>query len=95
MCRHSLIQILNSRWVSSSRDIVALRQTLNNPESCLAFRKFVALKGETYENDVLFWIEIQKYKVGWNLAPGFYEDKNYKYTPRSNLSCNFLLLKSK
>ncbi|XP_028406218.1 regulator of G-protein signaling 22-like [Dendronephthya gigantea] len=55
-------RVLNSRWVSSSRDIVALRQTLNNPESCLAFRKFVALKGDTYENDVLFWIEIQKYK---------------------------------
>lgn len=58
-----LFKVLNSRWVSSSRDIVALRQTLNNPESCLAFRKFVALKGETYENDVLFWVEVQKYKV--------------------------------
>ena len=55
-------RVLNSRWVSSSRDIVALRQTLSNPESCTTFRKFVALKGDTYENDVLFWIEIQKYK---------------------------------
>jgi hypothetical protein len=66
MMRHFFIQVLNSRWVSSSRDIVALRQTLNNPESCLAFRKFVALKGDTYESDVLFWIEIQKYKVRGN-----------------------------
>ncbi|XP_031550659.1 regulator of G-protein signaling 22-like [Actinia tenebrosa] len=55
-------KILNSRWVSSSRDVVALRTCLLNPQSCAEFRTFVALKGDTFENDVDFWLEVQKFK---------------------------------
>ncbi|XP_032220371.2 uncharacterized protein LOC5519668 isoform X2 [Nematostella vectensis] len=55
-------KILNSRWVSSSRDVVALRNQLLNPSLCSEFKTFVALKGETFENDVDFWLEVQKFK---------------------------------
>ncbi|KAL9980558.1 hypothetical protein ACROYT_G009160 [Oculina patagonica] len=55
-------KILNSRWVSSSRDVVALRQTLLNPSSCSEFTAFVAMKGDTLESNVHFWLEVQKFK---------------------------------
>ena len=57
------MKILNSRWVSSSRDVVALRQTLLNPSSCGEFTAFVAVKGDTLESNVHFWLEVQKFKV--------------------------------
>ena len=57
------MQILNSRWVSSSRDVVALRQTLLNPSSCSEFSAFVAVKGDTLESNIQFWLEVQKFKV--------------------------------
>lgn len=62
-CLVSLLKILNSRWVSSSRDVVALRQTLLNPSSCSEFTAFVAVKGDTLESNVHFWLEVQKFKV--------------------------------
>lgn len=58
-----LLKILNSRWVSSSRDVVALRQTLLNPSSCSEFTAFVSMKGDTLESNVQFWLEVQKFKV--------------------------------
>lgn len=39
------------------------RQALSNPFTCQQFRKFVSIKGENLENDVLFWLEVQKFKV--------------------------------
>lgn len=57
------LKILNSRWVSSSRDVVALRQTLLNPDSCSEFTAFAAMKGDTLESNVHFWLEVQKFKV--------------------------------
>lgn len=55
-------KILNSRWVSSSRDVVALRQTLLNPDNCSEFTAYVAMKGDTLESNVHFWLEVQKFK---------------------------------
>lgn len=55
-------KILNSRWVSSSRDVVALRQTLLNPSHAAEFTAFVAMKGDTLESNVQFWLEVQKFK---------------------------------
>ena len=58
-----LFQLLDSKWVSSSKDILTFRKALVNPVTSLQFRKFVTMKGDLLENDVLFWQEIQKYKV--------------------------------
>lgn len=55
-------KILNSRWVSSSRDVVALRQTLLHPESCSEFIAYVAMKGDILESNIQFWLEVQKFK---------------------------------
>lgn len=49
--------------MSSSRDVVALRQTLLNPSSCSEFTAFVAVKGDSLESNVHFWLEVQKFKV--------------------------------
>ncbi|XP_070556314.1 regulator of G-protein signaling 22-like isoform X2 [Ptychodera flava] len=55
-------KMLESRWISSSRDIIAFRKALTNPVTCAHFRKFVSIRGENMENDILFWLEVQKYK---------------------------------
>ena len=39
------------------------RKALSNPMTAGQFRRYVSLKGEFLENDVLFWLEVQKYKV--------------------------------
>jgi hypothetical protein len=54
--------------MSSSKEILVLRRVLLSPTSCGHFRRFAALHGDFLENDVLFWLEVQKYKVrshGW------------------------------
>ena len=61
-------QILNSRWVSGSRDVVALRQILIDPIKCENFRKFLSLKGDLMDHNVYFWLEVQKYKVSPQLV---------------------------
>ncbi|XP_061632361.1 regulator of G-protein signaling 22 [Phyllopteryx taeniolatus] len=48
--------------VSSSKESLLFRQLLLNPASCLQFQHFVSLKGDFLENDVLFWLEVQRYK---------------------------------
>ncbi|XP_063968049.1 regulator of G-protein signaling 22-like [Lytechinus pictus] len=58
----AIYKLLESRFVSSSHEIIALRQALINPITCQQFRKYVSLKGEHLENDVLFWLEVQKFK---------------------------------
>ena len=55
--------MLESKWISSSADILTLRKALMNPVTCQQFQRFVSIKGENYENDVLFFQEVQKYKV--------------------------------
>ncbi|XP_028837764.1 regulator of G-protein signaling 22 isoform X3 [Denticeps clupeoides] len=48
--------------MASSQEVLAFRQALQNPVTCLQFRRFVALKGDSLENNVLFWLEVQRYK---------------------------------
>lgn len=50
-------------WMSSSKEILLFRRILLNPVTCMQFQHFVSLKGEFLENDVLFWLEVQRYKV--------------------------------
>ncbi|KAL0963317.1 hypothetical protein UPYG_G00304590 [Umbra pygmaea] len=50
------------KWMTSAGDILALRQALLNPLTCHQFRLFVSLKGDSLENDILFWLEVQRYK---------------------------------
>jgi len=39
------------------------RRALMNPITAHQFRRYVSLKGDFFENDVLFWLEVQKYKA--------------------------------
>lgn len=54
---------MESKWISSSSEIIAFRKALLNPVTAKQFQRFVALKGDLLENGVLFWQEVQKYKV--------------------------------
>ncbi|XP_028326368.1 regulator of G-protein signaling 22 [Gouania willdenowi] len=49
-------------WMSSSKDILLFRQALLDPVTCQQFQHFVSLKGNFLENDLLFWLEVQRYK---------------------------------
>ncbi|XP_071372774.1 regulator of G-protein signaling 22 [Centroberyx affinis] len=49
-------------WMSSSKEILVFRRILLNPITCLQFQHFVSMKGDFLENDVLFWLEVQRYK---------------------------------
>ncbi|XP_071324292.1 regulator of G-protein signaling 22 isoform X2 [Trachinotus anak] len=49
-------------WMSSSKEILLFRQILLNPVTCMQFQHFVSLKGDFLENDMLFWLEVQRYK---------------------------------
>ncbi|XP_021572011.1 regulator of G-protein signaling 22 [Carlito syrichta] len=53
---------VESKWISSSCEIIAFRKALLNPIVARQFQRFVALKGDLLENGVLFWQEVQKYK---------------------------------
>ncbi|NXL51169.1 RGS22 protein, partial [Podilymbus podiceps] len=53
---------VDSKWVSSSSEIIAFRKALLNPVTANQFQRFVSLKGDLLENGVLFWQEVQKYK---------------------------------
>ncbi|XP_069050940.1 regulator of G-protein signaling 22 isoform X2 [Lepisosteus oculatus] len=54
---------IDSKWATSSKEILAFRKALLNPVTCRQFQRFVSLKGDYLENGVLFWLEVQKYKV--------------------------------
>uniref|UniRef100_UPI0037E844D0 regulator of G-protein signaling 22 n=1 Tax=Semicossyphus pulcher TaxID=241346 RepID=UPI0037E844D0 len=51
-----------SLWMSSSKEILLFRRILLNPVTCVQFQHFVFLKGDFLENDLLFWLEVQRYK---------------------------------
>ncbi|KAK6179499.1 hypothetical protein SNE40_011844 [Patella caerulea] len=55
-------KLLESRWTSSSKEIVTIRKALLNPVTSHQFRRYVSIKGDNLENNVLFWQEVQKYK---------------------------------
>ncbi|XP_021177155.2 regulator of G-protein signaling 22 [Fundulus heteroclitus] len=49
-------------WMSCSKEILLLRRALLDPSTCQHFQHFVSLKGDFLENDVRFWVEVQRYK---------------------------------
>ncbi|KAG8570396.1 hypothetical protein GDO81_011255 [Engystomops pustulosus] len=53
---------LDSKWISSSKEIIAFRKALLNPITANQFQRFISLKGDFFENGLLFWQEVQKYK---------------------------------
>ncbi|KAG9478757.1 hypothetical protein GDO78_012426 [Eleutherodactylus coqui] len=53
---------LDSKWISSSKEIIAFRKALLNPITASQFQRFISLKGDFFENGLLFWQEVQKYK---------------------------------
>ena len=48
--------------MTSSEDILAFRRSLLDPAVSRHFRRFALLKGELMDNNVSFWIEVQKFK---------------------------------
>lgn len=59
-------------WMSSSKEILLFRRILFNPVTCTQFQHFVSLRGDFLENDVLFWLEVQRYKVkGARISRGY------------------------
>lgn len=58
-------QHVDNKSVSSSSEIIAFRKALLDPVTANLFQRFVALKGDLLGNGVLFWQEVQKYKVWW------------------------------
>ncbi|XP_043112878.1 regulator of G-protein signaling 22 [Puntigrus tetrazona] len=48
--------------MSWSQESVALRRALLNPVTCLLFQKFLSVRDDLLENDLLFWLEVQRYK---------------------------------
>ncbi|XP_062898291.1 regulator of G-protein signaling 22-like [Mobula hypostoma] len=60
--KRELMKRMTNRWTISSKEIIAFRKALLNPVTALQFQKFVSTKGELMENNVVFWLEVQKYK---------------------------------
>jgi hypothetical protein len=57
------VQLLGNKWQVSQDKINHFRTALLNPLTSRLFRHFIGVKGDFYENNVLFWLEIEKYKV--------------------------------
>ncbi|XP_038666016.1 regulator of G-protein signaling 22-like isoform X2 [Scyliorhinus canicula] len=60
--KRDVMKHIDSKWTASSKEIIAFRKALLNPVTALLFRKYVTSKGELMENNVIFWLEVQKYK---------------------------------
>ncbi|XP_056017621.1 regulator of G-protein signaling 22-like isoform X5 [Ostrea edulis] len=63
----SVMRLLDTKWQSSAKDIILFRKCLLNPVTALQFRRFVSVKDisnkeDKLENDVLFWLEVQRFK---------------------------------
>ncbi|XP_053393937.1 regulator of G-protein signaling 22-like isoform X3 [Mercenaria mercenaria] len=58
----NMLKLLDSKWMSSTNEIIIFRKALLNPVTSVQFRRFVSIKGDSLENDVLFWLEVQKFK---------------------------------
>ena len=56
--------MLDNKWMPPQEKITEVRQALLNPVSAHQFRQFVSVKGNLLENNILFWLEVQRYKVG-------------------------------
>lgn len=63
-CVYVSQQQVNGEGVMGSCQVsVSLRKALLNPVTCLQFQKFLSVCGDLLENDLLFWLEVQRYKV--------------------------------
>ncbi|XP_060679974.1 regulator of G-protein signaling 22-like [Hemiscyllium ocellatum] len=62
MLQKSKKKVQWNKWLASSKEIIAFRKTLLNPITAFQFQQFVSLKGERMQNNVIFWLEVQKYK---------------------------------
>ncbi|XP_078071637.1 regulator of G-protein signaling 22 [Mustelus asterias] len=60
--KRDVMKHMDNKWTASSKEIIAFRKALLNPVTALLFRKYVSSKGALMENNVLFWLEVQKYK---------------------------------
>ncbi|XP_072323219.1 regulator of G-protein signaling 22-like isoform X2 [Scyliorhinus torazame] len=60
--KRDVMKHMDNKWTASSKEIIAFRKALLNPVTALLFRKYVTSKGQLMENNVLFWLEVQKYK---------------------------------
>ncbi|CAL1544272.1 unnamed protein product [Lymnaea stagnalis] len=58
----AVLKLLESKWISSAKEIFTFQRALMNPLTCQQFQKYVSLQGDQLENDILFWLEVQKYK---------------------------------
>ncbi|XP_008431118.1 regulator of G-protein signaling 22 isoform X2 [Poecilia reticulata] len=56
------IKARKASQMNTSRDILLFRRALLNPSTCKQFQDYVSVKGELLENDVRFWVEVQRYK---------------------------------
>ncbi|XP_055490837.1 regulator of G-protein signaling 22-like [Leucoraja erinacea] len=61
--KRELMKHITSKWATSSKEIIAFRKALLNPVTVQQFQRFVSPKGNLMENNVVFWLEVQKYKV--------------------------------
>ena len=59
-----LSKIMESKWVSSSKEVIQFRRALLNPVTSEQFKKYVRIvtKENFLENDIVFWQEVQKFK---------------------------------
>uniref|UniRef100_A0A3P8PCW3 RGS domain-containing protein n=1 Tax=Astatotilapia calliptera TaxID=8154 RepID=A0A3P8PCW3_ASTCA len=71
-------------WMSSTKEILLFRQTLLNPVTCQQFQDFVYSKGGFLENDVLFWLEVQRYK---DLCHSHSDDATIQQKVSTIISC--------
>ncbi|KAL1258502.1 hypothetical protein QQF64_009079 [Cirrhinus molitorella] len=55
-------QKMSGGLMSSSQESVSLRRALSNPVTRLQFQKFLSVRDDLLENDLLFWLEVQRYK---------------------------------
>lgn len=70
--------------MSSSKEILLFRQILLNPVTCQQFQDFVYSKGGFLENDVLFWLEVQRYK---DLCHSHSDDATVEQKVSTIISC--------
>ena len=63
-----LSKIMESKWVSSSKEVIQFRRALLNPVTSEQFKKYVRIvtKENFLENDICFWQEVQKFKDVFN-----------------------------
>ncbi|XP_056617882.1 regulator of G-protein signaling 22 isoform X2 [Triplophysa dalaica] len=61
--RRQFYKQVNGGGVMASCQVsVSMRKALLNPVTCLQFQKFLCVCGDLRENDLLFWLEVQRYK---------------------------------